>query len=279
MKKILVTTDFSASSRAGLRFAIQLATQMEAKLVFFHCFQALIPTTVHRVSIEKDLGEQGDQNMQTLKKFVASIHKAMRVQAGTHRYVVVENLNPERAIIEYAETHNFDYICMSTRGAGTLRKIVGTQTGSVLRKSSVPVLVVPHTYRVKTIKKILYSSDLENFEKEMAIVSDLAESIQVQTDLAHFYYPGEITLDAETLTQMWRLKHPKLDQVVLKPFNLDYEYAVQLGSLSKKLRPSLVVYFTHTNKTWFDKLFSVSISENVSFITNIPMLVYRKSSK
>ena len=40
MKKILVTTDFSNASKAGMRFAIQLATQMEVELVFFYCFES-----------------------------------------------------------------------------------------------------------------------------------------------------------------------------------------------------------------------------------------------
>ncbi|MDR6782771.1 nucleotide-binding universal stress UspA family protein [Pedobacter africanus] len=36
MKRILVTTDFSANSKAGLRFAIQLAAQNNYQLTFFH---------------------------------------------------------------------------------------------------------------------------------------------------------------------------------------------------------------------------------------------------
>jgi len=58
MKKILVTKDFSTHSKAGLRFAMQLATQTEVELVFFHCFQAPIPTSVHREHIENMRREQ-----------------------------------------------------------------------------------------------------------------------------------------------------------------------------------------------------------------------------
>ena len=44
MEKILVTTDFSANSKAGLRFAIQLASQYKFGLTFFHSYYVLIPT-------------------------------------------------------------------------------------------------------------------------------------------------------------------------------------------------------------------------------------------
>ena len=39
MKKILVTTDFSDKSKAGLLFAIQLAKQNKYVLTFFHAYR------------------------------------------------------------------------------------------------------------------------------------------------------------------------------------------------------------------------------------------------
>jgi nucleotide-binding universal stress UspA family protein len=44
MKKIVVTTDLSKASKAGLKFAIQLASQYEVKLVFFQVIELLIPS-------------------------------------------------------------------------------------------------------------------------------------------------------------------------------------------------------------------------------------------
>ena len=45
MKKILVTTDFSANSKAALRFTIQLASQGEVALTFLHVQQVMRMTT------------------------------------------------------------------------------------------------------------------------------------------------------------------------------------------------------------------------------------------
>lgn len=276
MKKILVTTDFSDASKAGLRFAIQLATQAEVELVFFHCFQALIPTTVLQERVEQQLKKQGDAYLQTLSGFVKSIHRSMKIAPGKYHCVVVESMNPEAAILEYAEKHNMQFICMSTRGAGTLRKLVGTHTGRVLHRSGIPVLVVPHTYRRKPLHKLLYASDLSNFDKEMALVASFAGMLQAKADLTHFYVPGELTLDPENLQRLWQQKYPALDKVYLQRLNLDQGFTVQLGHLVKRAKPSLLVFFTHTNKTWFDKLFSTSRSESVAYVTTTPMLVYRK---
>lgn len=44
MKKILVTTDLSNNSKAGIHFAIQLARKASASLIFYHGVQIDKPT-------------------------------------------------------------------------------------------------------------------------------------------------------------------------------------------------------------------------------------------
>lgn len=276
MEKILVTTDFSTHSKAGLRFAIQLASQKEVELIFFHCFQASIPTTIHRERIENAIQEQAQVQLQNLEKFISTLYKSMKVMAGAHKCVVVEGLDPEHTILHYVHHHAINYICMSTRGAGNLLKIVGTHTSNVILKSSVPVLVVPHTYRTQPIQSIMYASDLEDIHAEMPTVAAFAQSLRASVDLVNFYYPETIPLDQETLATMWKLKYSSINRVFLQPFQLDEGFADQLKGLIKKAKPSIVVFFTQTNRTWFDKLFRVGRSEGFSFVTKKPMLVYRK---
>ena len=276
MQKILVTTDFSTASKPGLRFAIQLATQMEVELVFFHSFQALIPTTVHRDRVDDALQEQGNTHQKNLAHFVDQMYKSMQVEPTAYHCVVQECLYADSSIEAYAQQNGFQFICMSTHGAGAMRQMIGTHTGRVLQRSSVPVLVVPHTYRVQPIQKILYSSDLEIFDPEMTTVSAFAEALQAKIDLAHFYYPGEISLDPDSLARMWRTKYPQLNQIHLVQHDLDQGFPAQLDQLAKKTQPSIVVFFAHAKKTWFDKWFGSSTSESVSYVTKVPMLVYRK---
>lgn len=277
MKKILVTTDFSAHSKAGMRFAIQLASQKKAELVFFYCFQAMLPTTIQGKFVDTSVQKQAKTHLQKLEKFVAGLYKTMEATPGTHRCVVVENLNPDKAILDYTRQHNIDYICIGTRGAGKLRKMIGTNTSDVILHSPVPVFAVPHTWRAHPIKKILYASDVEDLENEMQIVSAMAQSLDAQVDLAHFYYPGEIKSDPSILMGFWRERMKRLDQIYLAPFDVDKGFAGQLSRVVRKAKPSLVIFFTHINKTWFDKLFSISRAESFSFVTKVPMLVYRKN--
>jgi hypothetical protein len=41
MQKILVTTDYSTNSKAGVRFAIQFASQSPAEIIFYHVHEGV----------------------------------------------------------------------------------------------------------------------------------------------------------------------------------------------------------------------------------------------
>ncbi|MBL0235932.1 MAG: universal stress protein [Saprospiraceae bacterium] len=43
MNKILATTDLSTNSKAGLRFAMQLADQLKCELIFYYAIEVLKP--------------------------------------------------------------------------------------------------------------------------------------------------------------------------------------------------------------------------------------------
>lgn len=279
MQQILVTTDLSSASRAAVRFAIQLATQMDVKLVFFHCFQSLVPTSIHRERIDQAIREQTEEHREQLERLVADIHISMQVPAGAHELVVLEYGDTDKAILEYAHNQGFQYICMSSRGAGSLEKIMGTHTGYIVQRSFVPVLVIPPGYRVEPIEKILYASDLEHLDAEMTVVSAFSRNLSLRADLVHFYLPGRISLDAATLNQMWSAKYPILDRVYLEEDDLVESFAPQLDRLTDKIKPSLIVFFAHAHTTWFDKLFGPDVAMSISFTTKVPMLVYRKKKE
>lgn len=279
MTKILVTTDLSAASKAGIRFALQLASRHETELIFFHCFQALIPTTIHQSRIENALKRQTKSTMHKLEKFVASTIRTSSFKPAKYRCAVLEDLNPGSAILQYAGESEADFICISTRGAGELLKLIGTHTSKVIEKSTIPVMVVPHSYRVKKVESLLYASDLQEVESELKVVCRTAENLQSKVDLVHFYYSPDEKAIAETNFSTWQKRFPLLRKLRLEPHHLEADFAHQMEKSVQKLKPGLVVFFTHPKTSWFNKWFSPNRSEAFSYITKVPMLVYRKGTK
>ena len=77
MDKILVTTDFSPNSKAGLRFAIQLATQHKYELTFFHSYYILKPTSWNDATSAAYEKAEADGIQLKLNQFVESVYKDM----------------------------------------------------------------------------------------------------------------------------------------------------------------------------------------------------------
>ncbi len=74
-------------------------------------------------------------------------------------------------LVAYATKIQADFICISTRGAGVFKKIIGTTTSALIDTCPLPIFVIPKKYRTTPIQKIGYASDLENHE-ERTFTSD-----------------------------------------------------------------------------------------------------------
>jgi len=231
MKKVLVPTDFSANSKAGIRFAFRWSAYQHLELVFIH--------VAHPIKEKKD--SQGK-----LVKFIAAIARNMHAKTAGYSCIVIDGYNADVAIIDYCTHHrNFDFICISTKGAGGIKRLYGTNTGNVITKSPVPVLAIPAGYKSKPIKRILYAADLDHYTPELTKVSAFAKPLKAQVEILHIFSRNQ----------------------VFKNIRAQIE----------KLKPSLVVMFTNQDRSLLQKLFMTSKAERLSFDLKTPLLVFRKN--
>ena len=178
MNAILVPTDLSANSRAGMRFAIGLANQTKQPLVFYHCMQYLRPTRWSDAQYDSYRDAETRKGMLALRKFVAGVYKSARGAKPSFECFVEQHPDPSRAIIDYALTIHASAICMSTRGAGRLRKLVGTHASRLIHESPLPVFVIPETYRRSPLRHFLYASDLNEIGAELKQVLEIAKPLR-----------------------------------------------------------------------------------------------------
>ena len=277
MKKILVTTDFSDKSKAGLLFAIQLATQNKFDLTFFHVYNILTPTAWNFVRIEKYEKEQTKIIQDKLNVFVEEVYKGLTLTKSNKKCVIKSAVFPQSSIMEYAAENKFDFICISTRGAGKLERILGTNTANLINHSDVPIIAVPYNYKTSKITSILYASDLTNLEKELKNVVAFAKLLKSTIELLHFTSPLETIIDPKVI-EIAIKKLSKFD-IKLNIKNTDFvkSIVVNIESAIKKTKPSMMIMFTEQNRTLFQKLFLSSKSAEYSINAKVPLLVFNKS--
>ena len=276
MDKILVTTDFSSNSKAGLRFAIQLASQHKYELTFFHSYNIMKPTSWNDETSAAYEKAEADKIQKKLNQFVESVYNNMGVVAKNKKCVIESSVLTESNIREYAHENKFIFICISTRGAGTLQKIFGTNTSSLINHSIVPVIAIPHNYRPKKITSILYTSDLVNLEKELKKVVEFTKPLKAKVELLHFHYPTEITNNKKMMDEAVKKYSKHNIKLHLEDINLAETLIANIEATIRKSKPSMMIMFTQQNRSFFDKIFLSSKSAEYSFNAKVPLLVFNK---
>lgn len=277
MKKILVTTDFSDKSKAALLFAIQLATQNKCKLAFINVHHIPTPTAWSIVRIEEYEIEETAIVQDKLTSFVKKIYADLHISEKNINCIVKISVLPEAAIREYAEENKFDFICISTRGAGKLDRILGTHTGNLINHSTIPVIAVPFKYKPKEITSILYASDLTHFKKEIVKVVEFAKPLKATIKLLHLKSELENSdsLEAVEISVKEIAGYPISFNVVNK--NPGESLITHIETALKKKKPSMMIMFTEQDRSWFEKIFLSSKSAEYSFNAKVPLLVFNKS--
>lgn len=278
MKKVLVTTDLSKNARAGLRFAIQLAAQSPVALTFFYAYHLMKPTAWSDTAFAAYKKSEEAKNHKKLDQYVNSIYKNKGLVPKNIKCVVKEAIMADSAIREYALNNNFDYICISKRGAGYLKKILGTTTSSLINFSTVPVIVVPNNYRTKSIRSLLYFSDLADLDKELNKVVAFANPLEAKVKLLHFNFPFEVS-DKNSTVEETVNKYPK-GSINLRFIDCDSTDSLvsKFNEYATLLKPAMLIMFTKQNRNFIEKIFSGSKSESYSFSAKIPLLVFNKTA-
>jgi len=276
MKKILVTTDFSSNSKAAIRFAIQMATQQDCELTFFHSYYVMKPTSWGEKTFKSYENDEATKLKDKLLKFVAAIYNSMGVHPGKINHVISSSFVTDANIMKFAKDKGFDFICISRRGSGKLKKLFGTNTSNLILQSKVPVMAIPNTYKPSKIQSVLYASDLSAIEKEMKQVVDFANPLGAEIELLHLNYPSDIVFNSKVIENVIRKFPSSQIKYSLENINLLYNLVANLQSAIKKHKPSVLVMFTDQKQGFFQKLFLSSSTADYSLNSSVPLLVYPK---
>lgn len=277
--RILVTTDFSANSKAGLRFAVSLAKSNKAQLIFYHSYFLMKPTSWSEATYLQHVKNEEQKLLSRLNKFVATVCKSIKLSPANFKCVVEQSIIRESGIMDYAQSQDVDFICISTRGTGRLKKIFGTTAGNLITKSQVPVIAVPKHYKTKGITHILYASDLKNYRAELKKVIAFAKPHKASIEVFHICYSGKKSIDAGEMTARMIKEFKYNIKLHLIKTDLTQPLVTILQKAIASSKPSLVVMFTEQRRTFYQKIFLSSSTESIAFQAKVPMLVYNKTIK
>lgn len=259
-----------------MRFAMQVASQSGAALTFLTVCHVPRPTVWTDATYTAHEKTELNKTRKTVGNFVESVYKSRQMFPTNYTCVAVNSPFTDSTIMGYAADHAFDYICISTHGAGMVEKLFGNTTSNLINQSPVPVIAVPATYRVSELTTVLYASDLSQLN-EIKRVVDFARPLSTSVELLHFSEPNEPVVDSDIIATAVK-KHTDYPVTVqVKPRHMAHALTANIEAFIQAKKPSVLVMFTTQKDGFFKRLFLSGNSVDYSFLTTTPLLVFRKA--
>jgi nucleotide-binding universal stress UspA family protein len=268
MKKILVPTDFSVNALKALKYAVNLAKSTESSIVLLNTYQVSYGAG-QLLSIDNILQEDRESEMIAL---LHSIKPLLDEHLKIETYI--EKGNTVEIITKISEQLKIDLIIMGTTGAGAAKKMfVGSTAGHVIKNAKTPVLAIPSEYNGAAIKAITLALDSKELSNN-AVLKPLLELLKLNDAVLNLLIitndvNDKVGIDLDLLTYF-------------KQLGIRYNYSkISSNSVTEGIiefvrkEKSSMLCLIHHNRGWFENIFHRSISENMAFESQIPLLVIR----
>lgn len=270
MKNIVVPVDFSDASFNASNYAAMLCNIFNSQIILVHAYKN--PSGINEMpdswlnQPEKELDEMKED---FLDEDVEILRKKYTIKV---KGVVIEGMAVP-AILKVAKEENAGLIVMGMKGKGKSKSVFGSTTIMVMRKSSVPVLIIPEKAEFKDIYVITLASDfgaeteLSNYSllKKIALKNNaFIQILNVRKKDAEFS-PGEVSKKINTAFVFEDLKHKFY---TIKDDEVDEGIEDFL-----KDHPSDLLAMMARKRNLFERIFKASHTRKMSYETEIPLLV------
>ncbi|MEO8795155.1 MAG: universal stress protein [Daejeonella sp.] len=276
MKNILIPTDFSTCSNNAIDFAVQTAKRLPVQLTIMHAFELMGNVYIDYMGVNREFN---DAQLDDVYKRLDEIKNRIKTEHGIEVTAFVENGRVEHSIHKAVKEKDIDLIIMGTKGAkGIQEKLWGSETGSVIESSKIPVLTIPQDYTFKEPNNIVLA--LNKIEEDVNSLDVLFEI----TDFFNSHVDVVLFTDEENGGQAY-LEHsreiPRFENILKNHYQ---EETLTVSHLyGQKFDHSLQNFITDNKvdmlamikhkRNFLENLFHSSKTKRMSYHTNIPLLV------
>ncbi|SOD93411.1 universal stress protein [Spirosoma fluviale] len=265
MYKILLLTDFSVASRHAIAYTQTLFADTAADFCLLNAFP-----------LEPEVGFTGaflivEEREQAEKSLIALRHEVTQQPEPayhTYRTVVVPG-SPEASVDVMLHQEHFDLVVVGATGSGR-SELLGSVATAITRTATTNVLVVPATFPIRPLERIVLSTDYRsvNDAESFGILADIANRKGAQLTLLTIDKSG--TAGATDLTRQYveqAFDSVSTDSYVIHDNNVLHGINAYLDAHTV----DLLVLLPH-HKGFFDVLRNNSVTRSVAYHPRVPLL-------
>jgi nucleotide-binding universal stress UspA family protein len=277
MKRILVPTDFSSTAEKAFRLAVEIAVKAKGTVILYHTYIPVESTFIGTEKTRKQYNAHAEANivkrLQRLKKKVTGDVIDVAVSTIVGRSPLIDN------ILGFAEHNHIDLIVMGTQGASGLKKtIIGTVAARVIENSDLPVLLVPSRYELEEVKQIMFATNFRASDKKaLTLVDAIAKLYNADITVLHFLsvYNNESEKEKERNDfDNYAFSLGRIFNESKIKFHLQATASVieTMEKLDKEF-PYNIMAMVRRKKTYLEKFFIKSFTQNMAYLTTKPLLI------
>ncbi|CAM3011687.1 universal stress protein [Legionella worsleiensis] len=286
LNNILIASDFSKHAEWALQRTLDLAKPHNTKVHFIHVITPPLSSIVTFSDTEQNpdfFSEKKDLEDKILNKL-----KENHYDSFANISVILGR--PSDEVVRYAEEHDCELIVLGAHGAYYINDyVLGTTSGSIIRQSHTPVLLVKKEPDF-TYNKILIATDLSESNKDMVRMAfQCFPNATFQLLYIVDIYYRQLEASRHPDSTLTNTPHPKMQAIIEKLELFLDECDVDKSKFTKKViggyyadaiieqannwNADLLIFGTQ-GKSGLHYLLMGSVAKRIIYLSSVDMLVF-----
>ncbi len=271
VKTIICPTNFSPGADNAATYAAALSDELKSRLILIHLFERPVMYTEQPFAAIQLSDEQVrmscEKKMSEMKSKLKTEHAKLDIE-----YEITEGVSFEH-LVEVMDREKADLVILGASHAAKWERLfMGSLADDVIGKAHCPVLIIPENVKFKGIKKILFSTDLqEDNINAAAAIAPFAKHFNSEIIFLYVNNKHVMHTDEAVLSMTYKIKsHIQYSKISGYTGN-DPNIEEGINYFLKKHPADLLVMFTH-QRHFPASLFHSGITMRMSHQTKIPLL-------
>lgn len=273
MLTILFPTDFSETAENAYVYALHLCEYLQAKLLVLHTHGITVVSGVVPTHV---IDEAQNTSVYSLDYYNSRVPRMKEIaqenglQDVSQVFLLEEGMLLQ-TIQNCIEKEQVDLLLMGTTGnSGFENKIFGSNTMAAINNVTIPVLSVPHLARFTKLENLCFTNVYEETdEKILNQLVPIAEKYNIEIKSLYVETSGGHV--SQDVKQLWKEKFA--DQKVSFYTVQSEQVAEAISDFVEQASIDLIGNVYHS-RTFFERIFQTSLTEKLSYQSNIPLLVF-----
>lgn len=270
MKTILVPTDFSNNAFIAAQYAASLAELTDQRVRLLHVFIALYIEEEKEPADDRRIGLCNEQ-MAELVSTLRGQYPGVSIEGECIQGFMIDRLQEKL----HAESYNL--IVMGTKGATNVAEsVLGSTTFEVIRKASVPVLVVPENTADLKLEQVGFFTDYK--DAELGTLLRLRHTLGTQFSIRVLHLYKSTSQDPVEENAQWKQKITDAfpdNSLTFETCRVAKINANTVAQVAVEEKLDLLV-FARPHRSFFESIFVKSLTKEVANYPTVPSLFIRE---